>query len=192
MDERVVSALIGAAVVVLGWLISHRRDRVAERRQRREKVIDIQRALLAEIAAHVHQLEDNRLEEHKADMLARMESDPDFLVMVPGETHATVFRALLPEIHLLPGPVVAPVTLYYSQIITVANLAEDIRSARYASIEAERRAQMYGHFIDMKMEARRMGHVARDVLTRWIAWMERPDYVFSSRAAAPSAPGWEA
>lgn len=192
MDERVVSALIGAAVVVLGWLISHRRDRVAERRQRREKVIDIQRALLAEIAAHVHQLEQNRLEEHKAEMLARMESDPDFLVMVPGETHATVFRALLPDIHLLPGPVVEPVTLYYSQIITVANLAEDIRSERYAAIGPERRARMYGHFIDMKIEARRMGRVARDVLTRWIAWMDAPDYVFSSRAAAPSAPGWEA
>ena len=192
MDERVVAALIGGSVVVLGWLISHRRDRVVERRQRREKVIDIQRALHAEIAAHVHQLEGNRLEAHKADMLARMQNDPDFLVMVPGETHATIFRALLPEIHLLPGPVVEPVTLYYSQIITVANLAEDIRSARYAAIASDRRAQMYGHFIDMKIEARRMGHIAQDMLSRWIVWMEAPAYLFSSRAAAPSAPELEA
>ncbi|MEM8791889.1 MAG: hypothetical protein AAGE80_09725 [Pseudomonadota bacterium] len=168
MDERVLAALIGAVVVALGWLISDRRDRLAERRRRRDKEADLMRALGAEIAAHVHQLEMNRLEEHQAEMLARMTREPDFIVMVPGDTHATIFRALLPEIHLLPGDVVEPVSLYYSQIITVAHLAEDIRSDRYAQISPERRAALYGHFIDMKMEALRMGQLAASKLERAI------------------------
>lgn len=169
MDERVLSALIGAAVVALGWLIRERRDRAAERRQRRAKIADVQRALLAEVAAHVHQLEINHLEAHREDMTRRMLDDPDFLVLVPGDTHATIFRALLPEIHLLPAATVGPVTLYYTQILTVASLAEDIRSDRYATISPRRRAEIYGHFIEMKIVALRMGHAAEAALERSIA-----------------------
>ncbi|MGD1924358.1 MAG: hypothetical protein ACFB03_09220 [Paracoccaceae bacterium] len=173
MDERVLSALIGAIVVASGWLIGYMRESSGARRLRRQNSLDLQRALHAEVAAHVHQLELVNLTEHKADMVARMRADPDFLVMVPSATHTTIFEALLSDISILPGDVVEPVTLYYSQVISVAALADDIRSERYAMISPDRRAAIYGDFIDMKMESKRMGRIARDVLAASIKQGER-------------------
>ena len=168
MDGSVAAALIGAAVFGVGWLMTDQRDRRVERARRRSQIADIQRALLAEISAHVHQLEVNRLEAHREDMLGRMRQDPGFVVLVPADTHETVYRSLLPDIHLLPGPTVGPVVLYYNQIIAIANLAADIRSDRYASISAERRAAIYGDYIEMKIVALRMGQDAIAALTRGI------------------------
>lgn len=195
MEDRSFATLLAAslsAVVALAiWAGNKAWERREARRLRWAQIADIQRALLAEVEAHVYQLRLNDLQAHRREMLERMEREPDFVVMVPSETHATIFRALLPQIHLLPGPVVEPVSLYYSQIITVAHLADDIRSDRYAGISPDRRAAIYGHFIEMKVEALRMGEVARDALKMSIERMDRPAYWFSSPAADPSAPGSE-
>ena len=178
MDERVVAALIGAVVVAIGWMVSLGRDFALDRHRRGEKAADLQRALAAEIAAHVHQLAGNKLGDHLADMTGRMERDPSFIVLVPRESHDTVYRALLSELYLLPGRAILPVVVFYNQIITISNLADDIRSERFEGIDAGRRIELYRHFIELKIAALSMGRAALAALStgmplarKSVAWL---------------------
>ncbi|MEM7498990.1 MAG: hypothetical protein AAF371_13495 [Pseudomonadota bacterium] len=175
--DRVVGPLLAAAIsaliAVTLWLATRLAERANEARQREAKTADIQRALRAEIRAHVDQLKDADLSAHLAMMTARFEGAAEsgeiFVPVVPRETRDTVFRAYLGELHLLPETVVEPVVLYYTQIIAIADMAEDLRSERFATAGAERMAQMYRHFIQMKELALRHAAEAYGALDESLA-----------------------
>ena len=149
----VIAAVISSAVTALGWIVTHRREGAAEARRRLERTLDVQTALLAEVANYAAQLDEVDLPEHLDGVLAAMRADPDFVPFVPRECFDTVFRALLTDIHLLPAGAVEPVVRYYAHLIGLAAFADDLRSAAYRDLVPERRAAMFRHFIAMKITA---------------------------------------
>ena len=78
LNDRVaaalVTALVGGGVVAAGWFWTHALSRRRDRQLREERVGDIQRALLAEIRAHVAALEGQTLDDPMAreEMVARL------------------------------------------------------------------------------------------------------------------------
>jgi hypothetical protein len=146
--------------LIIGWIIRHRQERAVEAERRREKVLDVQRALHAEISAHLHQLQMDDLVAHKAAMVARIAGDPEFVPLVPKQTHAMIFEAIVGEIQVLPEEAITPVSLYYGQILGVANFADEFRSEAFANMSPRRRAEMYGDFMDMKMMSLSLGQKA--------------------------------
>lgn len=168
LDERVLGTLLAAAlsalVAVALWMGNNWWERRQAEIRRQEKTNDLMRALLAEIEAYVYLLALDDLDALLAVMTSQMQSasrDRPFVPVVPRESHDSVYRAFLAEIHILPGEVVNPVVRYYNQISAIANFAADMSTDRFAGISGDRMAAMYRHFIVMKQIARKMGERAR-------------------------------
>jgi hypothetical protein len=164
----VIAAVISSGVTALGWIVSHRREGRAEARRRLERSVDVQKALRAEVANYVAQLEEVDLADHLERVLAAMRDDPGFVPFVPRESFDTVFRALITDIHLLPGGAVEPVVRYYAHLIGLAAFADDLRSPEFRSLTPERRSAMFSHFIGMKVTALDYARGADAALARGI------------------------
>jgi hypothetical protein len=189
----VIAAAISSLVTALGWIVSHNRESAAERRRRRDKIVDMQKALRAEIAAYADQLREADLPSHLAAVLEAIDADPAHVPLVPRETHDTVFRALVADIHLLPSGAVDPVVRYYSHLIGVTSMADDLRGPTFRKLPSDRRARMYRHFIQMKVRAIERAEAADAALREGIARAENPDPWISTPEAgrcdpAPAAP----
>lgn len=174
-----------AATAVLGWLYGDWRKRVEERRLRNGKVLDIQKALRAEIEAHLHQLRrweiDGRAAETVAQILAAGDAPGSrFVPLLPPERHDRVYGAMVGEVHLLSTETVRPVVLYYNQIALIADMSEMLRAEAYAEVSAPRRAEAYAHYIRMKRTAVSFGDAAAEALDADIQRREPSRYVFSS------------
>lgn len=171
MDERIIAALIGAIVVSLGWLISYRLERERTRNERVEKQVDVQKALRAEIKAIVDARQNRDLEGSLERGMARFDAeDPNdpYVPFIPHEKHDTVYQALLTEIHLLPTQTVEPVILYYNQAVSIALMASDLRSERFAMLDRDRRKKMLRDYMMMKIEGQVLGQTAIAALTSTI------------------------
>lgn len=194
----VLAALITAFVTVSNWRASLRAQRQAEADRRRDRVIDIQKALRAEIRVHVHQLRRSDLSAHLAAMVERMRAPPpkrrwlwsasrtpnSFMPLVPREAFDAVYRAVLSDIHVLPTETVEPVVFYYQLTGAIAAMAEDLRSESVRALEVERRVRMYEDYIAMKIGALQLGDAAIASLDTHIAEAER----LNSPAQGPSGP----
>lgn len=181
----VIGALIAAVVTALGWWVSHARDRTAAERARQSKIVDLQKALRAEIVAHLHQLARWAAQGGGQETIAAILQAGDapatrFTPLLPAERHDRMFAALVDEIHVLDTDVVAPVVAYYHQLAMVADLADMIRTPDYAEISAERRAKAYAYYVTMKIDAREMGEDALGALDAAIAKAAPNPYFFSS------------
>jgi hypothetical protein len=176
IGPAIVAALISSAVTALGWWVSHRREAEVERRRRREKIVDIQKALRAEVRAYRLQLAEVDLAAHREEMTARILKDAAFAPLVPREAHDSLFRALIEEVHVLPTAAVEPVVDHYALVAAIAAFADDLRGDRFQKDMApERRAIMYAHFIDMKIRAAARAEAALSALAAGIAAGERGD-----------------
>lgn len=156
----IVAALISAAVAFALWLANARREAGREARRRRERAADVRLALRAEILAHAWPLEAEDLDADLAAMRARIEAEPGFFPFVPREPTPSVYAALVGEIHLLPMRAVGPVVAFYAQTDATGKFAEDLRDRRVSRLDAERRATLYGDFIQMKAAALRLAREA--------------------------------
>ncbi len=184
----VIAAAISALVTAFGWYVAHNRERARDAALRRERVVDMQKALRAEISNYALQLREAKLSEHLDGMRRAMQADPAFVPLVPREAHDALFRALIGEIHLLPTEAVEPVVRYYSQISGVAALADDLRSPLYRRLAPERRVTIYEHFIEMKAQALTYASQAERALAEGAARAAVADPWLSSRAGARGGP----
>lgn len=164
MDERIISAVIGAVVVALGWMVGAFRERSRAEYFRSERIRDVQRALYAEIRAYLEVLRRDQLDSYRVEMVARMQSKDskgnDFIPLIPIESNDTVFRAIVSDIHILPRSSIDPVVLYYSQLNVITAMIEDLRSDAFRQMDTERRIRMYSDYIDLKKEALELGEEA--------------------------------
>jgi hypothetical protein len=163
-DPRLMSALLGAAIVGLGWAVSEWRGRIADRRRREERTRDVQTAIAAEILPNIEAL---RLFDLEADLNAvvdRMREDENFVPLVPKERNDTLFRAIIGEIHVLPEEVIRPVVRYYSQLFALEAMIEDLRSDGIESLAVERREAMYADYISVKIQALKFGESALNAI----------------------------
>lgn len=146
VGPAIVATLIASLVQVIGWWIEHRHERVRQITSRREKIVDVQTAIRAEIRSHRHRL----LQFANIDTASLPDDgSDDFLPVVPGEVRPFVLEAILREIHILPTDVIDPVILYYRQVEALIKLVEDLRSDRFRQISGRRRVAMYRDYIAM-------------------------------------------
>ncbi|QPH55140.1 hypothetical protein [Pontivivens ytuae] len=177
MDDRVTAAIIAAAVsavvAVLSWVFAFFRDERRERRRRRERVIDVQKAIRAEIETHVYQLERDDLDRVAEVVATLFGSDPGYVPFIPRERHDVIFAVLVGDIQVLPTDTIRPVVVYYDILATIDAMTEDMRSERYGALDPERRALFFADYMDTKRNLLRRGQKAIESLSESIALLEQ-------------------
>ncbi len=158
IDPRIWQAVIAGAFVALGWIMNGWQNRRERRARRDERVRDVHRALYAEISAYLNNLgSEQALDIFCADMVARMQDDPDFAPLIPTESDDLIFTAIVEEIHVLPRTSIDAVVLYYRQLGAISALISDMRAPSFRALAAGQRIQMYSDYIEMKKQALRYG-----------------------------------
>ncbi|WP_208347288.1 hypothetical protein [Pseudaestuariivita rosea] len=161
VDPRVQQAFVAGAFVAIGWIVNGRQNRRARVRQREERLRDVHRALYAEIASYLENLQsEEALLDYRDQMLEHMQENPDFIPLIPTEHNDTIFRTILPEIHILPRTSIDPVVAYYNQLFAIESFIQDMRGEGFQDLEPERRAAMYSDYIAMKTQALADGRYA--------------------------------
>ncbi|TRW96666.1 hypothetical protein FNJ84_11330 [Paracoccus sp. M683] len=165
LNDRViaslVTALVGGGVVAAGWFWTHALSRRRDKLLRVERINDIQRALLAEIRAHVVALEGQR-DAGGLQTLSQI-TDDDYLPILPHDANDRIFRAIVEEVHMLPEWAIDPVVRYYRLLAVRAALAQDIRSN--AKDYPRRAADMFRDYLTLNEETLETGLDAMEVLT---------------------------
>lgn len=161
VDTRIWQAILAGAFVAAGWIVNGWQNRRAAAALRAEKLRDLHRALFAEIASYLANLDSiQALDSYRATLVGRMRDDPDYVPLIPRERNDTIFRACIAEIHILPRVTIDPIVTYYSQIFAIETLIDDMRGERFQTLEPERRIAMYSDYIDLKVQALNDGHYA--------------------------------
>lgn len=162
IGPAIVAAVISALVTGMGWFVSERQAVKREAGRRRERVIDMQTALLAEIRASRYRLEN--LSDHGAMIDQVMADQEGYSPFVPKQVSPALFTAIVAEIHILPTNVIDPIVVYYRQKAVIANLVDDIRSERYDRLDQQRKRLLYGDFVRLMQEADLLAVEAEDAL----------------------------
>jgi len=167
LNDRVaaalVTAIVGGGVVAAGWFWTHALSRRRDRQLREERVGDIQRALLAEIRAHVAALEGQTLDDAQAReaMVARFAAG-GHVPILPHDANDRIFRAIVEDVHILPEWAIDPVVRYYRLLAVRAALAQDIRAN--AKDHPERATDMFRDYLTLNDETLSTGRRAMIVL----------------------------
>jgi hypothetical protein len=185
IGPALVAAIVSALVTMAGWLVSHQRDLRVDARRRRERVVDLQTALRAEIRSRRQRFAAIDLAKHGTDTVARMTADDSFVPFVPNEVQSFIFGAVAKEIHVLPTEVIDPAVLYYQQCDAIAQFVLDLRSDRFHNLESPRRIAMFKDYIAMNVFALELADAALSALDQSIPGGP----AINSWASARSAPG---
>lgn len=139
----IVAAVISGLVSLLVVQLNYRAERRAEKLRRIEKVRDFQIALRAEIASDLLNMQGSDRRQAMAELRTAFAADPSYSPVAPRLAANPIFSALVPEIHVLPEAVIAPVVHYARLRQTLERFAEDLRSETYRGLAAERRLLAY-------------------------------------------------
>lgn len=162
LSPQAQQALIAGLFIATGWWVVAFQNRRRDAKLRAERVDDMQRALLAEVRAHVVALESQAQDGRVELLLAQLAGGNSGLVI----THSgndRIFRAVLADIHLLPGAVIDPVVIYYRLVAVMEAMADSIR--RVARNRPESAAEMMLDYILLNQEAREAGLDVLEILT---------------------------
>ena len=163
LNPTVQAALVAATVAVGGWVYNGRQNRRLATQLRTERVDDIQRAVLAEIRAHVVALENQQLSPDEQQDLTRRVRQGGYIPALPTEANDRIFRAIVEEVHMLPEWVIDPVVRYYRLLAVRAALAQDIRSN--AKDYPRRTTEMFRDYLILNEETLETGLDAMEILT---------------------------
>ncbi|MFD1481350.1 hypothetical protein [Paracoccus nototheniae] len=163
LSPQLQQAVVTGLFVAIGWIVVAGQTRRRDAALRRAREADLQRALLAEIRAHVFALEQQvPSAADAAALIARIETG-DFVPTLPQHANDRIFAAVVADIHILPAPVIDPIVLYYRLLSIMEALATDLR--RMARRDGARAAQMMGDYLSLMEETRDSGIQAIRVLT---------------------------
>lgn len=160
ISPQVLSAFIAGSFLAAGWVFTHWLSLRRDRANRAERVRDVQRALFAEIRAHVATLRRHDLADYGEVIALRIEAEPGFFPTVPTEANDAIFRAILPDIHVLPRDTIDPLVLYYSQLNVISAAVADLRALDADRIGPKRAAALYRDYITFRLEALDLGQEA--------------------------------
>lgn len=163
LSPQLQQAVITGLFVAIGWIVVASQTRRRDATLRRARETDLQRALLAEIRAHVFALEQQTpTPEDAAALIARIR-EGTFVPTLPQHANDRIFGAVIADIYILPAPVIDPVVLYYRLLSIMGALATDLR--RIARSDGRRAAQMMADYLSLMEETRDTGIQAIRVLT---------------------------
>ena len=181
VGPAIIAAVISAIVTAAGWYASHFSNRRLEVARRRERMQDVQTALLAEIVANEHRLATIDLRSHADYIAGRIAAEgAAFTPFVPREVLTFVMDAIASEIHILPNEVIGPVVLYYRQAMAIGLLADDLRSDRFIALDPDRKIEVYRDYIGLLQYAQSLADDAIEALEVSLD----AENSFSSRASA--------
>ncbi|MDO5369743.1 hypothetical protein [Paracoccus sp. (in: a-proteobacteria)] len=168
LNDRVaaalVTALVGGGVVAAGWFWTHALSRRRDRQLRNERVADIQRALLAEIRAHLAALEKHTPSDQAArERLVTRVTAGGYLPILPHEGNDRIFRAIVEDVHILPEWAIDPMVRYYRLLAVGAALSQDIRAT--AKDQPGSATEMMRDYLILSDETLATGREAMIVLT---------------------------
>jgi hypothetical protein len=168
IGPAIIAAVISALVTAFGWYASHTSARRLDVTRRRERIQDVQTALRAEIRSYRDRLASLDIEGYADEMVQRIgaaaENGQTFTPFIPKEDHTIIFDAIVGEIHILPTEVIDPIVSYYKQVTMVSRFADDLRSDLFSRLEPSRKAEMYGDYIAMSVQASKLADHAINVL----------------------------
>lgn len=168
VDSRIGQAVIAGLFVALGWIVNGWQNRRRDEALRLLRVNDVQRALYAEIRAYVAVLKRDDLAKYGDDILQKIRTEPDYFPVIPRENNASIFSAIVGDIHILPRAVIDPVALYYSQLVAIQQMIEDLKQVDKFVIGPERAARIYADYIALKVEAIELGDDAMIMMGGYI------------------------
>lgn len=158
LNPTVVASLVAASVAMVAWPVNDLLNRRRARELRAERINDVQRALLAEIRAHVVSLETQRVEGAEARALIGKLRDGGYIHLSPAEANDRIYMAIIEEVHVLPHWVIDPVVTYYRQIAVMAAMAHEVQ--RQIDTNPVRAAEMFADYLEMTDAARETGQEA--------------------------------
>jgi hypothetical protein len=196
IDPRIWQAVIAGAFVSVGWLVNGWQNRRSAAHLRKEKLRDFHRAIHAEIGTNLANLwDEKRLESYSAGLIEKMREDDGFIPFIPRERNDFTYDALIGDIHILPRQTIDPIVVYYSQIKSIAALADDMRGAGFKAMAQDRRIAMYGDYIEMKKQALQFGRYANAMIVAFSDGGAPGAHAearrFNTRAAVRSGPSQE-
>lgn len=163
ISPQLQQAVVTGLFVAIGWIVVAGQTRRRDAALRRGREADLQRALLAEIRAHVFALEQQTPSARDAAELVARIGSGDFVPTLPQHANDRIFGAVVADIHILPAPVIDPIVLYYRLLSIMGALATDLR--RIARHDGGRAAQMMADYLSLMEETRDTGIQAIRVLT---------------------------
>ena len=144
-----LTAVFGLLGVVLGAILSGGVKIWQEIRIRKERIIDFQTALRAEIRSEFARYGKIDWDDHLKYIVSNIKKDNNYTPFVPRGPQTLIFEAIVHEIHILPEIVIEAVVLYYKQLSTISQFIDDLRSDSFARLNAERKIAMYTDYIRM-------------------------------------------
>jgi len=169
IESAVIAVVISSLVTVAGWYATHRSERVLEAARRRERVQDIQTALLADIRSTTNRFQVADPDQHLERVVALFRSaspDGSYTPFVPREPGSLLWSSIAAEVHILPTDVIEPVVLFFSQLETIRFFVDDLRSERYAELEQARKIAMFEDYVKMSKYLVHLGREADTALSR--------------------------
>jgi hypothetical protein len=149
--------VVAGAFVAAGWIVAGWQSRRAAAILRAGRLRDTHRALYAEIGAWLAANDPDRMARDQAAMVGRMRTDVEFVPFIPHDGIGEVYRAVLTDLTVLPRSTVDFVVAFYAHMASLAALAVDMRSRRYAILSPERRIALYEDYIATRVAAVRIG-----------------------------------
>ena len=152
IGSAVVAVVISSLVTVIGWYITLRHERTREAERRRERIEDIQTALLADIRSTIHRFQAANPDRNLGGVVPFVESaagDLGLTPFVPREPGSLLWSSIAQEVHILPNDVIDPVVLFFSQLETIRYFVDDLRSDQFASLDRTRKIAMPQDYIGM-------------------------------------------
>ncbi len=185
LSPQAQQAVIAGLFLAAGWWVVALQNRIRDAKLRAERVSDIQRALLAEIRAHVHALEAQRMDEDEEQALIARMRDAARVPVIPEQINDRVYGAIISDVHVLPEGVIDPVVTYYRQLSITTSFATEIK--RLARSQPERAIDMFVDYLELTSAARDAGHIAIRLLTASILGGEAALRELSTRAEQDEA-----
>lgn len=184
LSPQAQQAVIAGLFLAVGWWVVAAQNHKRDQRQRDERVADIQRALLAEIRAHVAALERQTLDDpdEREAMVSRLVAG-GHVPILPHDANDRIFRAIVDEVHVLPEWAIDPVVRYYRLLAVRAALAQDIRGN--AKDHPDRATDMFRDYLTLNDETLATGRRAMIVLTASLEGGAEAVEALARRAGAP-------
>jgi len=186
VGPAIVAAVVSGVVSVLGWFVNSWQARTLEQRRREEKVHDFQVALQAEIASDRVSMSVVDRGAFLLEIQARYAANSGYSVVVPHMARNPIFAAIVTEIHVLPGDVIAPVVDYERLRETVGQFVVDMRADKFSQLPADRQLAMYTDYLRM---LDRLEILARRAELALSNSLNSPDAAPSSRLSAEAQAG---
>lgn len=142
-----IGIVLTGLFATLAYIVSRGSDRAQRSRLREEKTRDLQTAIRAEARAHWYELDQygdlsTLRDEVVGDIEAGRWVQPGFTPFVLRQAPSVVFEAIQDDLALLDNAVIQIAINYYRQLALASQLADDLRSQRYAELPGDRKVQM--------------------------------------------------